>query len=689
MNPQDKVQKILEWRECISRLSNDDFFNLIHYYLGEIKTPYNKHKLIEQLSGFMYKKENQEMLIKLLDENDVKILTSIKYIANPDLEKISSFFKNEKFSEHIEFILGSLEERLVIFRKEKDGKTIYDMNPHLIVPLEPYLDPALIVGEEKSDAGFFDSSISITPELLVFFAGYVFNHPSLAKLNGEIKKKNSLELEEIFKSSEILPVLQKLLTGMNRLHLVREKDGTMEIDWNAFEKFSELSFKSQIMYLCVASSGFLTRNQLLNNVKILDEAISFMDGKVYDRKRFYQIACLIQEKNNSQTSFRKTRFSQMLEKYNVAENQNEAESGTDFFDLILESAIVFGLAAFNKEKNTIRFCKNDYSDLSKDSDLKPLNVDSAFAVTLMPGLSTKALIPFAKFLSPVAYDVALTFEISRQSIMKGFDSGVTKNEIIEVLKKYSSFDLPQNLYVSIDDWASSYESAALYKGYVLKVSEDKVMYAQNNPAFSSHIKCILAPGVFLLDFISDDEAMEAVSRIGLDFVGKVRKSKEQETAVGFPEISLGQNLLSFPKVESLSLSGEDEKNRILEELKKSLDKIEMTFEQKEGLLSRIERRIVVDPVQLRPETVKFELTEATGMDYTRKIHLLDSAISKSSLVEIRITGEDKMIFGLPKGIVKSGDVSSVVLETRQDGIKEEKEFEIARISYLRKVRTSL
>ena len=195
--------------------------------------------------------------------------------------------------------------------------------------------------------------------------------------------------------------------------------------------------------------------------------------------------------------------------------------------------------------------------------------------------------------------------------------------------------------------------------------------------------------MFLLDFISDDEAMEAVSRIGLDFVGKVRKSKEQETAVGFPEISLGQNLLSFPKVESLSLSGEDEKNRILEELKKSLDKIEMTFEQKEGLLSRIERRIVVDPVQLRPETVKFELTEATGMDYTRKIHLLDSAISKSSLVEIRITGEDKMIFGLPKGIVKSGDVSSVVLETRQDGIKEEKEFEIARISYLRKVRTSL
>ncbi len=117
MNPQDKVQKILEWRECISRLPNDDFFNLIHYYLGEIKTPYNKHKLIEQLSGFMYKKENQEMLIKLLDENDVKILTSIKYIANPDFEKISSFFKNEKYSERIEFILGSLEERLIIFIK--------------------------------------------------------------------------------------------------------------------------------------------------------------------------------------------------------------------------------------------------------------------------------------------------------------------------------------------------------------------------------------------------------------------------------------------------------------------------------------------------------------------------------------------------------------------------------------------
>ena len=57
-NPQ--VQKIIEWRETLSGMENQQFFSLIHLYLGEVKTPYNKQNLIEQLSSFIRKEENQE-----------------------------------------------------------------------------------------------------------------------------------------------------------------------------------------------------------------------------------------------------------------------------------------------------------------------------------------------------------------------------------------------------------------------------------------------------------------------------------------------------------------------------------------------------------------------------------------------------------------------------------------------------
>ena len=57
-----KVERILEWRESFSSLPDDYFFDIIHMYLGEIKTPYNKPKLIEELSTILRKKENNNPL---------------------------------------------------------------------------------------------------------------------------------------------------------------------------------------------------------------------------------------------------------------------------------------------------------------------------------------------------------------------------------------------------------------------------------------------------------------------------------------------------------------------------------------------------------------------------------------------------------------------------------------------------
>ena len=57
-----KVERILEWRESFSSLPDDYFFDIIHMYLGEIKTPYNKPKLIEELSTIYGKKRTGKFL---------------------------------------------------------------------------------------------------------------------------------------------------------------------------------------------------------------------------------------------------------------------------------------------------------------------------------------------------------------------------------------------------------------------------------------------------------------------------------------------------------------------------------------------------------------------------------------------------------------------------------------------------
>ena len=65
------VENIMLWRESLSVMPDSHFFDLLRMYLGEIKTPYNKQNLIENLSGFLRKEENKQTIISLLSKEDL------------------------------------------------------------------------------------------------------------------------------------------------------------------------------------------------------------------------------------------------------------------------------------------------------------------------------------------------------------------------------------------------------------------------------------------------------------------------------------------------------------------------------------------------------------------------------------------------------------------------------------------
>ena len=57
-NEDPKVQRIIRWRNTMSLLSDERFFEIMRIYIGEIHTPFNKDKLIEQLSSILRKEQN-------------------------------------------------------------------------------------------------------------------------------------------------------------------------------------------------------------------------------------------------------------------------------------------------------------------------------------------------------------------------------------------------------------------------------------------------------------------------------------------------------------------------------------------------------------------------------------------------------------------------------------------------------
>ncbi len=688
-----KVERIIEWRESFTSLPDDYFFDVIHMYLGEIKTPYNKPKLIEELSVILRKKENKETLVAYLDEVDIKILTAVRFIPEVDVTKLEKFFVPAMSQGDLYEEIASLEERLIIYNRENKttGKKSIALNPHLEEELEKVLELGnLIAEEEKPESEVLPGGMTLTPQIIAVFISYVLSHPDFCKANGDLKKKTDSDLKEIC-GIESTEIFARLFIGMRNLVLLRELDDGKgwEPDWKRLEAFCELPFKSQAVYLCAAGAGVFSRRALVSNASFFASTIDFARGKYFTKEKLFAVAFLIKEKSGDE-DFSTRRFSRILSGSGSREDEN---LGSAMIESMIDSAIAFGLMSVRgstSDGSQLVYTESDGYQENTAMDRKVLSVDTGYTVTILPGLTTGEFIPLVKFLDVVRCDVTSNFEINRQSAIRGFDLGYTKESMEEILSRYSSFPLPQNLKVSLDEWALSYGSASLYKGYVLKLSEDNAYRAENNPLFSAHIREILAPGVYLLDFISDAEAQDAIKKTGIDVNGRIRSVHKEDEVMGLPpakgtSVSLDDGGIGRFIIDSKVRVG------ILDRFKSILDGMETTSDQKDGLLDRIARRIIIEEDQLRPESVRFELMEAFGMNFTGKVHVLESAIQKNSLVELELTGHDEIILGIPKGIVKNTEIPVVFLSVEDKDTNEitDIEIEIAKISRVRKIRNAL
>ena len=118
------------WMEAICSLSEEQFSRKMHLYLGEIKTPYNKQRLTEQLAGFLRKSENIQNLISFLDEFDLQILTAVSLFPRATETLLIDFFSTQYSQSDLYAELMNLEDRLLIY-KSKD-KLVFLMQDFLI-----------------------------------------------------------------------------------------------------------------------------------------------------------------------------------------------------------------------------------------------------------------------------------------------------------------------------------------------------------------------------------------------------------------------------------------------------------------------------------------------------------------------------------------------------------------------------
>ena len=687
------------WADAFEAMPEEQFFKLIRLYLGEVQTPYNRQRLISQLASFIKNAENTQSILSYLDKKDITFLTAIYLIPNVSQQTLLDFFSGIGISDFYA-TLSNLSERLIIYStKDKYSDNVcYHINPILFEPLKPYLSIESIFPEHKIENHFVEDSFCLSQNFLAAFISYIRINKIGCKNDGTIKKNDFTKLEEIF--LEQICYLQLLVNAFLNLSLLKDDGKSFILNNSRIEEFAKLSQFEQYSLLCVASCCHFSREGLRKNAQLLMNVLNSIPEEGFSAKEVLRLLVLASTQKENKSSFgAKSRFSQILEQTKIkeqSENSNqESNVSANLFEVMIESAISFGLLTFSgtTENGTKIYKKNKLPELIPITDNIPkvLNIDSSFTVTLMPGLSLDSLLPLLSFISIKKSGIVTEFEITRQSISVGFDEGWNPNSIFSELEKFINYDLPQNLKINVLEWYKSYNSARLFSGYVLKVTDSNIAIAENNPKIKKYIKEKLAEGIYLLDISIDSDIKTFIKDSGLDFLGKIQQAEPFQENLSFPKlfenpsvlISLEETLKSSNK-KTLNVKESHQKITKLEELVKQK---EISQQQKESLLYKISNRLILSENQLNSTSIRTEILEADGMDFAGKNHLIEVAIKEDDMMELTFPSGNSSgfftIVGKPLKIVKQ--VGESIVEFQCEPSKEIENFLISKITHLKRI----
>lgn len=706
-NVDSKVQRILLWRETISQMPDNNFFELMRMYLGEIKTPFNKQKLIESLSTFLHKPEIQNRIVKLLSKQDLQIITAITCLENPTQQSLTNFFDGIFSFPTLFDKLLNLEERLILFQytEQKNKYRVYAINPVLENLLLPLTSQELLLSSPTQIEQKNISCPKLSPLLLASVFSFIDGTPSLCKQTGEIKKRANQAITEKFHGFENSKVFfQSLFSALINLSLLVPKEQGVVPNYKQWEKFATLNPKSQVSILAAAACGPCPRSEIIKKARQILQLLYSIPKEGFTLSTLRQKEFLILNGKDNDvvdtyifSNRKSSRLSQIMEAgLHQDTTDGQGEGFVPKITSLVQGAINLGLLqqiGFNVPEDTstpqaVYVSAIDSLGTEEEVHLKGLvNLDANFSVIIQPGLKLSEMLPLVRFMELSRFDTIATFEIKRNACIRAFDENFTPTLISESLKKHLLYPIPQNLEVCLEDWYSTFTSATLYKGYLLHITDERNI--EGNPLLSPHILKVLAPGFYLMKFEDDSVAKEILKKSGLEGVSSVKTLINESGAANFTEIPEPEDIKDNEK-ENLVQINQEEQTAFFDELENHLETLNFPSQQTEGLKNRIRRKIILTPQQLRADSVKGGLYEASGMDFSGKVHLTEQAISSNSLLELTYNsanGETKQVLGMPLSISKKGSDATVSLKIQPEGTL--KSFSLGQASNVRRLRGAI
>ena len=471
-------------------LEDESFFAVYRNYLGPVKTPYNKHDLMQELQDFLVRPTTGDRIRELLTHRDVILLSAIAVLGTPTEEQLYRFLSGEFEYSTFQATLLNHTDRLLII----DG-------PHpASVRLNPLLEPALsplelgvhhlVIGAplERETGEDAPSPPWLTPVFLAAMYAFLREHQELFTRNGTLRKRTATELNDRFgvDSSEGAGFLRFVLTTCETLGLLTraEEGDTITLRPESWEAFAEIPERWIRVLLWAAP--------LTSTVE-----------------RTYEYAELLFQAIGSIPADRSFSLGEIVRLLQLSGNGLSLPIDRDTVDRLTRVGVFRQISTSDEtalEDSPTRYALNPL--LLPTVDTPPttgsVRVQANMEIGIPPGAPFTEAFTVARMTRLHRFDTVPTFTLTEDSVADARRDGLA--DPLAALADVTA-DLPQNVRFLLKRWETRSRAVRMMQGLVVTAEEEEAAILRNSEEFTRLLREELAPGVFLLP-AEEDRAVE-------------------------------------------------------------------------------------------------------------------------------------------------------------------------------------
>ncbi len=656
------------WERSMASLSDSVFLDLLKNFIGKVPTPFHRPQLVKQLTTLFSSEDFITRVEVSLSESDCRLLTGCAILGCATQDELCSLLIDEYPYAAIQQNVVNLEERLLLV---PDPESIGSRPSLMLNPLlmQRLLSKSLAIGHLLGFPAEGDSPLSWHADKRIVRAlASLHMHASLGNLERSERLLASRHAKSIFGAEDARSVERLLL-------------------------YNRLLFVSDI----VVPNG--------KNVRVSTERLQMVlneDEKSLGRRLFSTLLQHIHPQDRQ-------RYEREVQIFYETFHQLLAYAWEDD-PLVLKKICTIAshrsaLAIGNMDEFIRLLRVTGVWKHGRDGDAE----DSA--VTLRPTLDSDLTISFTGDVQPVGnkdilhcisvvrkVDVVTSYEISKPTILRAFDLGLSASHILAYLEGLTH-TTPASLNDLIRHWEAEFGAITIYDGILVKTDERLGRIIKVLPAVQSHIIRIIEDTLFLMARSTEQQWREILGATGVLILPSSisehtfpQSSQPPSVTLDTPQPPIRElrMLLGDLGAQTKMLQTE-QGDRLQHELRSLIDAKRLQKAQKEELVARLERKLILTASQIDATVGRTQTLEASGFDFQGKLNLCKAAVNSSvDLLELHMLEPDggtHVLLTEVKEFIRDSKEAAIRVRVLPNG--EERVILIDKVFRVRKLRRSI